>query len=34
VHVLVDGQIVHTGGAELAREIDHDGYDAWRPVRA
>lgn len=34
VHVLVDGQIVHTGGAELAREIDRDGYDAWRPVRA
>ena len=34
VHVLFDGQIVHTGSAELAREIDRDGYDAWRPVRA
>jgi Fe-S cluster assembly ATP-binding protein len=34
VHVLFDGQIVHSGGAELAREIDRDGYDAWRPVRA
>jgi len=29
VHVLVDGRVVHTGGVELAKEIDHDGYDAW-----
>ncbi len=34
VHILVDGRIVHTGGAELAEEIDRDGYDAWRPVNA
>jgi Fe-S cluster assembly ATP-binding protein len=34
VHVLFDGQIVHSGGAALATEIDHDGYDAWRPVSA
>jgi Fe-S cluster assembly ATP-binding protein len=34
VHVLVEGQIVHSGGAELATQIDHDGYDAWRPVSA
>jgi Fe-S cluster assembly ATP-binding protein len=34
VHVLVDGRVVHTGGVELAKEIDHDGYDAWRPVSA
>jgi Fe-S cluster assembly ATP-binding protein len=34
VHVLFDGQIVHSGGPELAAEIDHDGYDAWRPVSA
>ena len=34
VHVLFDGQIVHSGGAELAQQIDHEGYDAWRPVSA
>jgi Fe-S cluster assembly ATP-binding protein len=34
VHVLFDGRIVHSGGPELATEIDHDGYDAWRPVSA
>ncbi len=34
VHILVDGRIVHTGGAELAKAIDRDGYDAWRPVNA
>jgi len=34
VHVLFEGQIVHSGGAELAQQIDHEGYDAWRPVIA
>jgi len=34
VHVLFEGQIVHSGGPELATRIDHDGYDAWRPVSA
>ncbi len=34
VHVLFEGQIVHSGGAELAEQIDHEGYDAWRPVSA
>ncbi len=34
VHVLFDGQIVQSGGADLAERIDHDGYDAWRPVSA
>jgi Fe-S cluster assembly ATP-binding protein len=34
VHVLFDGQIVHSGGPELATQIDRDGYDAWRPVNA
>ena len=28
VHVLVDGQIVHSGGKELARELESKGY-AW-----
>jgi Fe-S cluster assembly ATP-binding protein len=32
VHILVDGTIVHSGGAELAQLIEHEGYDAWRPV--
>jgi len=32
VHILVDGKIVHSGGAELAQLIEHEGYDAWRPV--
>ena len=31
VHVLIDGVIVETGGAELAREIEAQGYDRWRP---
>ena len=30
VHVLIDGVIVETGGAELAREIEAQGYDRWR----
>jgi Fe-S cluster assembly ATP-binding protein len=34
VHILFDGQIVHSGNADLAKQIDHDGYDAWRPVSA
>ncbi|MGH9020223.1 MAG: Fe-S cluster assembly ATPase SufC [Acidimicrobiales bacterium] len=32
VHVLIDGQIVASGGADLATRIDADGYDAWRRV--
>jgi Fe-S cluster assembly ATP-binding protein len=27
VHVLVDGRIVRTGGADLARQIEEEGYD-------
>ena len=30
VHVFVDGQIVETGGADLARRIEEEGYDAFR----
>jgi Fe-S cluster assembly ATP-binding protein len=30
VHVLVDGNIVDTGGPELAERLEHEGYDAWR----
>jgi Fe-S cluster assembly ATP-binding protein len=32
VHILVDGHIVHSGGPELAQQIELEGYDAWRPV--
>ena len=31
VHVLVDGVLVARGGAELARQLEGEGYEAWRP---
>jgi Fe-S cluster assembly ATP-binding protein len=31
VHVLLDGRIVESGGPELARRLEEEGYDAWRP---
>lgn len=30
VHILVDGKIVKTGGAELAKEIEEEGYRKYR----
>lgn len=30
VHVLVNGQIVKTGGEELAKEIEQNGYAAFK----
>jgi Fe-S cluster assembly ATP-binding protein len=30
VHVLLDGRIVATGGPEVARRIEADGFDAFR----
>jgi Fe-S cluster assembly ATP-binding protein len=30
VHILVDGRIVETGGPELAKRLEAEGYDAWR----
>jgi Fe-S cluster assembly ATP-binding protein len=30
VHILVDGRIVHSAGAELAEQIEADGYEPWR----
>jgi Fe-S cluster assembly ATP-binding protein len=30
VHVLVDGRIVASGGPELAKQLENDGYDAFR----
>jgi Fe-S cluster assembly ATP-binding protein len=30
VHLLIDGRIVESGGADLALKLEADGYDAWR----
>jgi Fe-S cluster assembly ATP-binding protein len=30
VHILVDGRIAESGGADLARRLETEGYDAWR----
>jgi Fe-S cluster assembly ATP-binding protein len=30
VHLLVDGRIVQSGDAELAKEVEGSGYEAWR----
>jgi Fe-S cluster assembly ATP-binding protein len=30
VHLLVDGRIVQSGGPELAKRVETDGYEAWR----
>ena len=30
VHLMVDGRIAESGGAELAARIEAGGYDAWR----
>ena len=27
VHVLIDGLLVKTGGKDLAKEVEADGYD-------
>ncbi|MFN3229768.1 MAG: Fe-S cluster assembly ATPase SufC [Asticcacaulis sp.] len=29
IHILVDGRIVHSGGPELALELEASGYDAY-----
>jgi Fe-S cluster assembly ATP-binding protein len=34
VHVLLDGRVVATGDAELARRIEADGFDAFRAEAA
>jgi Fe-S cluster assembly ATP-binding protein len=30
VHLLVDGRVVQSGGAELAKQVEASGYEAWR----
>jgi Fe-S cluster assembly ATP-binding protein len=34
VHVMMDGQIVKTGGKELAHELEAKGYDWLKPELA
>lgn len=34
VHVLVDGRIVKTGGKELARELEENGYEGYDEAAA
>jgi Fe-S cluster assembly ATP-binding protein len=34
VHVFVDGRIVETGGADLAKRLEADGYDPFIPAGA
>ena len=34
VHILVDGQIVESGGPELAATLESEGYEAFRPAAA
>jgi Fe-S cluster assembly ATP-binding protein len=33
-HILVDGRVVRSGGADLAREVEQQGYAWVRPVAA
>jgi Fe-S cluster assembly ATP-binding protein len=30
VHILIDGRIVESGGADLARRLETEGYEAWQ----
>src|SRR5690606_28187081 len=30
VHILIDGRIVESGGIELAKRLEAEGYDSWR----
>jgi Fe-S cluster assembly ATP-binding protein len=30
VHILIDGRIVESGGPDLARRLEHEGYEAWQ----
>ena len=30
VHIMIDGEVVESGGMELAARLESDGYDSWR----
>ncbi len=32
VHVFVDGRVVESGGPDLAKRVEEDGYEAFRPA--
>jgi len=32
VHIFMDGQIIETGGPELAKRLEEEGYDSFRKV--
>ena len=32
VHIFMDGKVFRSGGAELAKELEEDGYESHRPV--
>jgi Fe-S cluster assembly ATP-binding protein len=34
VHVMVRGQIVESGGPELAEKLEAEGYDSWKELEA
>ncbi len=34
VHVMMDGKIVHSGGPDLARQLEDQGYDWMKPDNA
>jgi len=34
VHVFMDGRVVETGGPDLAKKIEDEGYEAFREVKA
>ena len=34
VHIMIDGRIVESGGPDLAKRLERDGYDAWRTEAA
>ena len=34
VHVMVDGRIVESGGAQLAQQLEDGGYERWRATAA
>ena len=31
VHILIDGRIVRSGGAELAHQVETTGYETFTP---
>jgi Fe-S cluster assembly ATP-binding protein len=32
VHIFMDGRVLESGGPELARRLEEEGYDSFRPV--